>query len=161
MEMRLYFGEDEGVVGDDIDMTSPGGIVVETLVNIRTVASLNIEKERSAQYVKALHSENPTPVKTNFVKGCATGIGQFVQMWGLALMFWWGGWLLTTYPGIYTYRDFLISLFSLLFGLEGMGFAAQGATDRDKAKKAANRIFQLTDRKSAIDPLSQEGKKNV
>lgn len=160
MEMRLYFGEDEGVSGD-VDMNSPGGIVVETLVNIRTVASLNIEKQRSDQYVHALHKEDPTPIKTNFIKGCATGIGQFVQMWGLALMFWFGGWLLTTYPGTYTYRDFLISLFSLLFGLEAMGFAAQGTTDREKAKQAANRIFELTDRQSAIDPLSDEGKKDV
>jgi hypothetical protein len=76
-------------------------------------------------------------------------------------MFWFGGWLLDTYPNTYIYRDFLISLFSLLFGLEGMGFAAQGTTDRDKAKKAADRIFELTDRQSAIDPLSDEGKKDV
>lgn len=39
--------------------------------------------------------------------------------------------------------------------------AAQGATDRDKAKLAAHRIFELTDRESAIDPISEEGKKNV
>lgn len=160
MEMRLYFGEDEGS-GEELDMNSPGGIVVETLQNMRTVASLNIEKKRSEQYAKALRAEDPTPVRTNFVKGCATGLGQFIQMWGLALLFWWGGWLLSTYPGKFEYRDFLISLFALLFGLEGMGFAAQGTTDREKAKKAANRIFELTDRQSAIDPLSEEGKKDV
>ena len=156
----MYFGEDEGV-GDDVRQNSPGGIVVETLVNIRTVASLTIEKKRSQQYAKALRAEDPTPIKTNFIKGCATGIGQFTQMWGLALLFWFGGWLLTTYPESFTFRDYLISLFSLLFGLEGMGFAAQGATDRKKAKAAANRIFELIDRHSAIDPLSDEGKKNV
>jgi len=49
----------------------------------------------------------------------------------------------------------------LLFGLEGIGFAAQGATDRDKAKQAANRIFELTDRHSAIDPLSEMGNKDI
>jgi ATP-binding cassette subfamily B (MDR/TAP) protein 1 len=81
MQMKLYLGEDEGVAGDE-DMNSPGGIVVETLMNIRTVASLNFEKKRSAQYVKALRAEDPTPVKTNFIKGCATGIGQFILMWG-------------------------------------------------------------------------------
>jgi ATP-binding cassette subfamily B (MDR/TAP) protein 1 len=160
MEMKLYFGEDEGV-GDDVRQNSPSGIVVETLVNIRTVASLTIEKKRSQQYLKALRAEDPTPIKTNFIKGCATGIGQFTQMWGLALLLWFGGWLLTTYPDTYTYRDYLISLFSLLFGLEGMGFAAQNATDRKKAKEAARRIFELIDRQSAIDPLSDEGRKTV
>lgn len=161
MEMKLYFGEDEGVSSDDVNYNSPGGIVVETLVNIRTVASLNIEKKRSKQYVKALRAADPTPIKTNFIKGCATGIGQFTQMWGLALLFWFGGWLLVTYPRTYAYRDYLISLFGLLFGLEGMGFAAQGTTDRKRAMAAANRIFELTDRQSAIDPLSDEGKKDV
>jgi hypothetical protein len=37
----------------------------------------------------------------------------------------------------------------------------QGATDRDKAKEAAERIFDLIERKSEIDPLSEEGKKDV
>ena len=82
-------------------------------------------------------------------------------MWGMALMFWWGGYLLANYPRTYEYRDFLISLFSLLFGLEGIGYATQGTTDREKAKQAANRIFELTDRQSAIDPISDEGKKDV
>jgi hypothetical protein len=42
-----------------------------------------------------------------------------------------------------------------------MGFAAQNATDRKKAKEAARRIFELIDRQSAIDPLSDEGRKTV
>jgi ABC-type multidrug transport system fused ATPase/permease subunit len=78
-----------------------------------------------------------------------------------ALMFWWGGWLLLNYRDTFSYRDFLISMFSLLFSLSGLGMAAQGATNRDKAKLAAHRIFELTDRVSAIDPISEEGKKNV
>jgi ABC-type multidrug transport system fused ATPase/permease subunit len=161
MEMKMFLegGEDEH--SRDDDHNSPGGIVVETLVNIRTVASLTIEKKRSAEYSEALRNEDPTPVKTNFFKGMATGVGQFIQMWGIALMFWWGGWLLLNYPKSFTYRDFLISMFSLLLSLSGMGMAAQGATNREKAKLAAHRIFKLTDRESAIDPLSEEGKKNV
>jgi ABC-type multidrug transport system fused ATPase/permease subunit len=76
-------------------------------------------------------------------------------------MFWFGGWLLVTYPNTYSYRDFLISFMALLASLEGMGMSAQGMTDHDKAKEAANRIFELTDRQSEIDPLSDEGKKDV
>jgi ATP-binding cassette subfamily B (MDR/TAP) protein 1 len=81
-------------------------------------------------------------------------------MWGMALMFWWGGWLLTNYPGTFSYREFLISMFSLLFSQYGLAFAAQGAVNHDKAKLAANRIFRLIDRKSQIDPLSDQGKKD-
>jgi hypothetical protein len=39
----------------------------------------------------------------------------------------------------------------------GLTLAFQGAVDREKAKAAAERIFTLTDRKSHIDPLSDEG----
>ena len=189
MEMKMYLGEDEGDSGEP-DQNSPGGIVVETLVNIRTVASLTIEDKRSAEFSQALRNDDPTPIKSNFVKGSATGLGQFVQMWGigkscffvdyflgagtfltwshyyfgcllLALMYWWGAWLLLNYPSSFSYRDFLFSMFSMLFGLEGIGVSMQGATDRDKAKLAAHRIFELIDRQSAIDPLSEEGKKDI
>ena len=61
MEMKLYLGEDEGDSSGDVDLNSPGGIVVESLMNIRTVASLNIEQERSKQYSEALRAEDPTP----------------------------------------------------------------------------------------------------
>ena len=158
MEMRMYMGEDED--DGEEDEHSPGAIVVETLLNIRTIASLNIEPTRVAEFDEALAAEDPKPIRTNTVKGCAAGLGQFVQMWGIAMMFWWGGYLLLNYPNTYEYRDFLISMFSLLFSLSGMAVAAQGATNRDKAKLAANRIFELTDRESAIDPLSETGEKN-
>jgi ATP-binding cassette subfamily B (MDR/TAP) protein 1 len=82
MEMKLYLGEDEEHTGDE-DHNSPGGIVVETLVNIRTVSSLTIEEQRSAEYSEALRNEDPTPTRTNFIKGVATGVGQLIQMWGI------------------------------------------------------------------------------
>jgi len=154
-EMQMYMGEDE-VEEEDVE-NSPGGIVVETLLNIRTVASLTIEDMRSDEYSKALIHEEPHPMRTNFVKGSTSGLGQFIQMWGIALMFWWGGWLLYRYPSEFEYNDFLISMFALLFSLSGTAAAAQNATNRDKAKAACDRIFDLVDRQSAIDPLSEEG----
>jgi len=158
-EMRLYYGEDE--VHDKEDENSPGGIVVETLLNMRTVASLTIEKQRSEEYKKALEQEHPDLVKSNIIRGATTGLGFATQMWCMALWFWWGGFLLWKYPGIWTYRDFLISIFSLMFSLSGMAAAAMGATNKEKAKEAAGRIFELIDQKSKIDPLSSSGKKGV
>eukprot|EP00978_Attheya_sp_CCMP212_P034494 scaffold144716_cov61-Attheya_sp.AAC.2 len=161
MEMKMYMGEDE--VTEKDDEGSPGGICIETLLNIRTVASLTIEKMRSKEYGSALRAAEPNPMRNNFIKGSAAGLGQFVQMWGMALMFWWGGWLLINYRGggFFSSRDLYISLFALLFSLSGMGVAAQGATNRDKAKAAAKRIFHLIDRESKIDSLSEEGKKET
>jgi ATP-binding cassette subfamily B (MDR/TAP) protein 1 len=92
--------------------------------------------------------------------GSAAGLGQFVQMWGMALMFFWGGWLLYKYPSTFSFREFLISMFALMFSLYGLAIAAQGAVNRDKAVAAADRIFTLIDRQSEIDPLSDLGKKD-
>ncbi|KAI2496397.1 ABC transporter [Fragilaria crotonensis] len=159
MKMKMFMAED--VLTDYDDEHSSGAIVIETLTNIRTVASLSAEEERLQEFDAALSAEDPNSLCGNVITGSGYGLGRFVQMWGTALLFWWGGYLLVNYPDSFDFRDFLISMFSLLFSLSGLGIAAQGATDRDKAKLAAERIFELTDRESQIDPLSEEGKKDV
>jgi len=161
MEMRTYLGEDQEDDAVTQDEHSSGGIVVETLSNMRTVASLTLEGKRADEYDKALHREEQHPIRTNFVKGSMSGLGQFLQMWCFALMFWWGGWLLFKYSDIFSYRDYLISLWGLFFSMYGLTIAFQGAIDREKAKMAAHRIFTLIDRQSEIDPLSEEGKKDI
>ena len=129
MEMKMYMGEDEPT--EDDDQHSSGAIVVETLTNIRTVSSLGAEQERLQEFDTALSAEDPNSLCGNAIKGSGSGLGQFVQMWGTALLFWWGGYLLVNYPDSFDFRDFLISMFSLLFSLSGLGIAAQGATDRE------------------------------
>ena len=80
-EMQMYMGEDEGD-HDKYEEHSSGGIVVESLVNVRTVASLSIQQRRIDEFKLALQEEDPTPMKTNLAKGSTSGLGQFVQMWG-------------------------------------------------------------------------------
>ena len=159
MEMKMYLGEDEEIVKEDED--GPGSIAVESLLNIRTVASLSLEEMRLNDYTVALEKKNPESLVTTAKKCSLVASGQFIQMWGCALMFWWGGYVLWRWEDAFTYRGFLISMFSLLFSLSGLGMAAQGATDRDKAKIAGERIFTLVERESAIDPLSEDGYKGI
>lgn len=161
VEMRTYMGEDEAADAPKEGEDGSGAIVVETLLSIRTVASLTIEKLRAQEYAAALEREDPASLKSNAMKGFATGLGFFIQLWGMALMFWWGGWLQAKYPNLYVFRDFLISMFALLFSLSGFSVAVMGATDQAKAKKAAERIFALIDRESPIDSLSNYGKKDL
>lgn len=73
--MRTYLGEDEGE-DSTIDEHSPGGIVLESLTNIRTVASLTLEAERCDEYAMALKAENSHPIRNNLVKGSLSGVGQ-------------------------------------------------------------------------------------
>jgi ATP-binding cassette, subfamily B (MDR/TAP), member 1 len=87
MEMQMYVtGEDEGDESVVEDEKSPGGIVVESLLNVRTIASLTIEERKLYEYSEALREENRHPLRTNCIKGSGAGLGQFFQMWGMGLM---------------------------------------------------------------------------
>jgi ATP-binding cassette, subfamily B (MDR/TAP), member 1 len=159
MEMKKVLGEDQGTADDSNEgLNSPGGIVVETLLNMRTVAALTLEKTRFENYKEALIRSSPNYVWESFQGGFISGLSMFIQQWINALQFWWGGWLLVNYPHKFVMEDFLISNFALLFGMFGLGSAFQDLADTKEVEKSAGRIFHILDRKSAIDPLSTEGK---
>lgn len=159
-DTQMWQGEDES--SHDMEEQSSGRIIIESLTNIRTVASLSLEDSRKDKFKVMLQHEDPHPFRTNIVKGSTYGLGQFCQMWGMALMYWWGGWLLYTYPNVFPDADaFLISMFTLLFALSGTGAATHGLTDKNKAQAAADRIFTLMERPSQIDPLATTGKKDL
>ena len=161
MEMAMYYGEDEGD-DNDIEGNSAGSVAIEALSNIRTIASLTLEEKKALEYKKALSSAHPHPIRSSFVKGSGAGLGQLVQMWGYALMFFFGGWLLVNFElTTFTFTDYVVSMFALMFALYGLTLAAEGAVDSEKAKAGANRIFALTDRESKIDPLSSDGEKDA
>jgi len=124
---------------------------------MKSIASLCLEQIKLKEYGDALKAEDPRPLLNNFLKGCGFGLGQFFQFWGIALMYWFGAWVLHNNPDTYTFTDFVVSMFALFFSLYGLTVALEGATDRKRATLAADRIFDLIDRKSAIDPLSDSG----
>ena len=157
-EQRIFMGENE-TTGDD-EKTSEM-IVIESLSNIQTVASLSLEARCSEQYANALYQENPRTLRKYFMKGLLSGVGPLCQEWSFALLFWFGIWLINEHPNLYTNRGFAISVFSLLFALSGMSAAQQSGTNRSAALSAAKRTFDLMERQSQIDPLSTEGKKSV
>ena len=160
MEMKTFLGEDTG--GDSADeINSPGGIVVETLLNMGTVSALNLEETRFKDFENSLETHGPNAVKDGFMQGFLAGLSMFIQQWINAIQFWWGGWLLFNYPDEFGFNDFLISNFALLFSLFGLGAAFQDISDRKETEQSASRIFYLLDRESKVDPLSKEGKKLV
>jgi len=138
--------------------SSPGGIVVETLLNMGTVSALTMEDERFKTFEEALNNSDENYVRDGLNRGVASGLSMLVQQWINALQFYFGGWMLYKYPDKYEFNDFLISNFAVLFSLFGLGTAFQDISDRKETEKSASRIFYLLDRKSEIDPLSEEGK---
>jgi len=157
--MKRMLGEDEGDLNAADELNSPGGLVVETLVNIKTVSALTLEARRYRDYENALLKSEPNYRVDAFMDGLTAGLSMFIQQWINALQFYFGGWLLFRFPDLYTFENFLIAQFSILFGLFGLGAAFQDMSDRKEVEKSAGRIFYLLDRQSEIDPLSDEGKK--
>lgn len=152
-------GQDQGDENAADDKSSPGGVIVETLLNMRTVSALTLEKQRYKDYVDALENAEPNVVYDSFMSGVTGGLSVFIQQWINALQFWFGGYLLYNFPNDYVFKDFLIANFAILFSLFGLGTAFQDISDRKEVEKSAGRIFYLLDRESEIDPLSKEGKK--
>jgi ATP-binding cassette subfamily B (MDR/TAP) protein 1 len=118
-----------------------------------------METERCADYEAALNTAEPNATRDGVLQGALSGLSMFIQQWINALQLWFGAWILFNNSDRYEFRDFLISNFALLFSLFGLGAAFQDISDRKESEKSAGRIFYLIDRKSSIDPLSEEGKK--
>ena len=98
VEMKTLVGADEGDISKDSqdELSSPGGILVETLLNIRTVASLNLQNQRFLDYCSALMTSEPPSTFNSFKSGCTSGLSMLVQQYVNALQFWWGGYLLVS-----------------------------------------------------------------
>lgn len=158
VEMKQMLGEDEGSdqVSQD-EMNSPGGILVETLLNIRTVSALTLEEQRAKDFERSISSAQSRYIRDGFMSGLTGGLSMFIQQWINALQMWFGGYLIFHFPELYTFKDFLISNFAILFALFGLGAAFNGLSEKKVTEKSAGRIFYLLDRKSEIDPLSEEG----
>lgn len=81
VEMKQFMGEDVGTEQDQDELNSPGGIAVETLLNIRTVSALTLEQQRFDDYFNALLHSEPNYFQTSLFSGLTGGFSMFVQQW--------------------------------------------------------------------------------
>jgi len=159
LEIEKTMGKDETDKDEErLDGSTPGGIAVETLLNMVTVSALTMQEERFAMYEEALGNSDTDWMRAALKSGLLAGLSMGIQQWVFALLFYVGGVLIEKYPGAYNFLDLLISLFGLLFGLFGLGIAFQDIADKKETQEAASRIFYLMDRQSSIDPLNDDGK---
>ena len=78
-EMKRFLGEDEG--GEEVEdgCDSPGGIIVETLLNIRTVSALNLEDQRFKDYTQAIEKSEGNLNYDSAVSGALSGFSVGIQ----------------------------------------------------------------------------------
>jgi ATP-binding cassette subfamily B (MDR/TAP) protein 1 len=137
IEVRKFLGEDESHLDSTDGLDSPSGIVIETLLDIRTVSALTLEKQRYEDYERALLKWEPNYSTAAFVSGFVNGLSAFVQHWITALKIWWGGYLIFHNPSVYSFRDFLIADAGVFFGFFGLGVAIQEMSDTSEVRISA------------------------
>jgi len=84
------FGTDLGGNRLSTDTLSPGGIAMESLLNIKTIASLNLERERYSQFQSAIEREEGKQYLSSFKAGSTSGFGILIQQWVNAVALVWG-----------------------------------------------------------------------
>jgi ATP-binding cassette subfamily B (MDR/TAP) protein 1 len=140
MEMKRFLGEDEGNLDAADELSSPGGIIVETLLNIRTVSALTLEKQRYMDYEHALKNSEPNHSSDALMSGLMGGLSMFIQQWINALQLWFGGYLLFKYPDKFAFKDFLIANFAVLFALFGLGAAFQDVSGKKNSARSLSSV---------------------
>ena len=78
IEMKRFLGTDENEANEDGN-DSPGGIIVETLLNIRTVSALTLEEQRMEDYEKALAKAEGDLLSESVVSGTLSGLSIGIQ----------------------------------------------------------------------------------
>jgi ATP-binding cassette subfamily B (MDR/TAP) protein 1 len=81
LRMKQMLGQDHGTGQDQDGLNSPGGILVETLLNIRTVSALTLEDRRFEDFEHALLYAEPNPVQAGLCSGLNGGASVFMQQW--------------------------------------------------------------------------------
>ncbi|RLN38445.1 hypothetical protein BBJ28_00002071 [Nothophytophthora sp. Chile5] len=132
-----------------------GPLLTTAIDSIRTVASLNMEKNLDAQYTHFLDVSKHTDAKAGVVGGAAFGFSLGVIFWVSALLFYVNGiWISHE---IITFEDMFGVLMVFSLSSFSVSMSAQGATDMEKAKQSAQRVFQVLDRIPEIDAMSSAG----
>lgn len=78
---KQLFGQDFGTGHGQDGLNSPGGILVETLLNIRTVSALTLEERRFKDFETALRNAEVGHVKEQLYIGLNGGAAVFCQQW--------------------------------------------------------------------------------
>ncbi|OQR84917.1 ATP-binding Cassette (ABC) superfamily, partial [Achlya hypogyna] len=130
-------------------LTTSGSLATEAIVNARTVTSLGIQEHLVAKYDVLLQEPMKDGVREAQINGLMNGFGPFAMFAAYALVFWYGGKLISN--GTITYKEMMRTLMAVMMAAQGMSQAAGWMGDTDSAKKAAKEIFAVVERKPIID----------
>nr|AJG01604.1 ATP-binding cassette sub-family B MDR/TAP member 1 [Dreissena polymorpha] len=154
LEMKMT----QGAAGKNKEaLESAGKIAIESIENIRTVASLTREDMFQKKFSHELQIPYNLALKKAHVIGITFSLSQAVMFFAHAATFWLGAYLIK--QSEVDYVDVFKAFSAIVFGGMAVGNASAFAPDAAKAEQSAKEIFKLIDKKPDIDNESENGKK--
>ncbi|GMF37045.1 unnamed protein product [Phytophthora lilii] len=137
------------------ELSDVGAQASEALSNIRTVASLGLEKTLTSKFSDLLDEPLVRGRREAHINGFALGFGSFVLFAAYALAFWYGGKLVD--DGDITFKELTRTLMAIMMASQGIGMASTFIADSDHALKAGKAIVDIRDSEPPIDAFDESG----
>ncbi|KAK8735750.1 hypothetical protein OTU49_005300 [Cherax quadricarinatus] len=145
LQSKILMGQS---VTESKTLQDAGKIAIESITNIRTVASLHKEQHFAKKYSTALYKPHKDALKKSHLRGAAFGFAQAIPFYAYAVAMFYGGYLVNikeiSYENVFKVAE------ALILGTMMVGQAVAFAPNFSKAKVAASHIFKLLERRSAI-----------
>mmetsp|Transcript_29276 Transcript_29276/g.38483 ORF Transcript_29276/g.38483 Transcript_29276/m.38483 type:complete len:1281 (+) Transcript_29276:241-4083(+) len=155
-------------ISDDENYASAGAVATEAISSIKTIFSLNAQKQELARYSNFLKTAEKAGVYASLLIGLGAGVMNSTQYLVQGVGFWFGaelrakqienGCLEDSSQHCITGGEVMVVFFAILFGSVGVGQAGPSFKALAQALRAAETIFSTIDRVPEIDALSQKGK---
>ncbi|KAJ0403075.1 hypothetical protein P43SY_009142 [Pythium insidiosum] len=136
---------DDNAEDADRDLGRANALAAEAVAQIRTVAALGLERRMTDAYRQLSLRPLRRAARQAHVNGVALGFSSFAMFAVYALVFWCGGLLVQRHE--ISFAELMRSLMAIMLSANGVGQAASHLTDVDDAKRAADRILALVDRR--------------
>ncbi|ETP24527.1 hypothetical protein F441_02503, partial [Phytophthora nicotianae CJ01A1] len=154
MRIKNMRGQVNAKTSNNADAAA-GSLLSEAIDAIRTVASFGMEQSLTAKYTSFLNASNEQDKRAGISGGIAFGLSQGILFLSLALIFYVGGYWVTT--GTVNFYDLFTIIMIFMTGSFSISMASQGSVDGEKAKRAAANVFKIIDRVPKIDATSTAG----
>ena len=137
------------------NITNANQIVVDSVMNARTVQALGVEKGLVQMYMGWVQKSMQGMWRRNILAGMAFGVSNGIMFFIMAGGFYIASFLIK--EGVADFQGVMMAFMGIFYAGMGAGQAAVMVGDATKAKVACHDMFQLMDRISAIDGLEPTG----
>ena len=137
------------------NITNANQIVVDSVMNARTVQALGVEKGLVGMYVGWVEKSLVGMWRRNILAGLGFGVSNGIMFFIMAGGFYVASILIK--EGVADFQGVMMAFMGIFYAGMGAGQAAVMVGDATKAKVACHDMFQLMDRVSAIDGLEPTG----